>query len=849
MDVRAELVHLYTTYNPKRLKDVDALLERFKGREHVILKSLREKYAKSSGAAAARRANESLLTNPSLLLANASSVMGDTNEASGVASVGSAAGGFESLPPPSHRVPALKPVTPSAPLAHLLSSSSLASSRVLPQGHHDSSTAAVEVPGGAAATTHRPPPPPSAPLPTSPFLFRNGAAASSTCTSAARLAEMQELIRQMTLLDVRQLAVRVGELTRPPANGEGRVPQLQWRQGHSGNRSSLTAPAGEARGDVSEVLQHTSVFVDFFATCARRYVALAQEEQAYLETQRQRALPRGRAATSAGGNAAALHEGEGSGGSAPKEDSSPPLHPLPTHNTVARSFAEGGSNHNSVAHTPDYQRNGHHQTNTSPLPPPKDDERTSAAAAAARERSGASPPSPSVRCDRKAAASCVRNMRHVCSASPLSTNDVGSPPACRTTTVSPLTSPDDISASPERRRRQSDEGELFASSEPPRRSRGLSHTPPSPPPPLPVSPPPPAPSGKTLREPTLRRDHIHMSSSSMRSEGLSTPPPPSPPSQPAPDALGQLTMTRAACHKAKRVLHWAPVDNQGNRYGPLCATLEAGDCVVLQPGVYYENLHLEHRGRVEFTSAYPGAAVVLQPFSDLEPVLSVSGARTQVELTGVVLVQGGVDNNNEEEKRRDNSHRLSAGVGHGGRGEGHGRVALDKPSVPLLLVRDGAGVSATACHFYGGTGGGVVAAGQHTRLRLDLCLISLCSFAGVYIHGGASASILQSKMKRSEVGLRVLQGSFSVSETSFEGNRSDGIVLYEESMGVLERSNVLNNGGNGIFLSRGTELRVVASVIELNAFYGVQRARGSTLHVKSSFVRDNGLLPINEELA
>jgi hypothetical protein len=303
------------------------------------------------------------------------------------------------------------------------------------------------------------------------------------------------------------------------------------------------------------------------------------------------------------------------------------------------------------------------------------------------------------------------------------------------------------------------------------------------------------------------------------------------------------------------VLYWSPDAGKANCYSPLCSTVTSGDCIVLQPGVYYENFTFAHCGRIELTSAYPGAAVVLRPFSDLEPVVTVTGADAQVTLTGIVLVQGEVGGTDDGvgvetkaggvgvEKYETHHHQHH----HHKSNNSKTLTQLGKPAVPLLLVRDGAEVTATASHFYGGSGGGIVAAGHHTRVRLDLCLISLCDFAGVYLHGGASADVTQSKLKKSEVGLRVLQGSFFVSETTFEDNESDGLVIYEESLGVLERSNVLNNGGNGVFLSSRTELRVVASTIELNALYGVQRTRGSTLHVKSSFIRDNGLLPINEE--
>lgn len=825
MDPREELIRLYTTYNPKRLKDVDALLERFKGREHVILKSLREKYAKSGPASAASSAN------PSYLYTHVSPVAGSSNEASMSSAVGSL--------------------------------QAAAAAGVAAPGQLRARATSADDSVALSVSTTMPPPPPPAPSPpsqgrvateVSPPAQQASASGvlseaekydnSCSLTSAARQAEMRDLLRQMTSLDVAQLASRVEEMVRSAAlvtsggsAAEGsRIPRLQWRreQREATSMPHLAPSVSGGQDSMAAVLQHTSVFLAFFARCARRYVALAEAEQQHWETQQRTskleemqqqkdvaqsgALSREIVKENTTVASSSAENNRGSGFGTPFHDSSP---------TKKATLRNPDASHTSPSFF------------LSPSPPPL----PSPPPALPTKRSRRSVTSSS---------SCVRNIRRASSdaaaASPLSMDGVhhnagggdGSPPACRTTTVSPLTSPDDHSSSsstPEQASRRG--GERSATASPPSAVphdgwRSRTHSPPSP-------PQAPAPQ---YRAEEGRGDHQSGSSSDVRlrdsfSFSSASPPPPLPlvPPPPQPFSAGSLALMPPETTKAKRVLHWAPVLGLQSRYSPLCNTLESGDCIVLQPGVYYENLRLRDCGRVELTSAYPGAAVVLRPFSDLEPVLSVAGAGTQVRLTGVVLVQGEVSSD-------------ASSIGKEGEAAGGATLPAaprDTPAVALLAIHDGAEVTATACHFYGGTGGGIVAAGRHTRLRLDLCLISLCHFAGVYVHGGASTDITQSKIKKSEVGMRVLQGSFFVSETTFEDNRSDGLVVYEESMGVLERSNVFNNSGNGVFLSSGTEVRVLASTIELNGLYGVQRARGSTLHVKSSFIRDNGLLPINEE--
>jgi hypothetical protein len=862
MEVRDELVRLYATYNPKRLKDVDSLLERFKGREHVIVNALREKYMRSgAAAAAAARVSSDFSANPSLLFTNVSSVLADDERgASRTASVSSLPGNVSGARPPAHGVPALTPLTTPPPLpptrvdavARCSLDASFASDSAV-----SASTIPLPPPASAAAQ--------AAAATASPPLSSNvHVNCGAPSTSAARQAEMSDLIRQMTALDVGQLAVRVEELSSRLSSASGaavsRVPRLQWRgkDNRASSSSPLTPPSAATDGpdNVAMVLQHTSVFVKFFANCARRYVELAQQERQYWATRLQEASHR-------------PIRGEATGATLPT-----------TSGVQQREPAGNGMASTGVRAWRDTQRDaqdegGASRTPSPPLPAhPRADLPKLAPTATHEHDDGGPPPCASPSPPRPhgcRSSSCVRNIRHIGGASPLSTDGAGSPPACRTTTVSPLTSPDD--GTPERRllRRgvNSTPTPLTFSPPHPEKSnlRQVGHqTPPSPPlssssssSSLSSSPQPPAPHQRAPQTSVLRHGgHHHLYD---RSEAPTPPPPLPPPSQ---RTTGLLTVTDRAEHpipttitttKAKRVLYWSPDAGKANCYSPLCSTVTSGDCIVLQPGVYYENFTFAHCGRIELTSAYPGAAVVLRPFSDLEPVVTVTGADAQVTLTGIVLVQGEVGGTDDGvgvetkaggvgvEKYETHHHQHH----HHKSNNSKTLTQLGKPAVPLLLVRDGAEVTATASHFYGGSGGGIVAAGHHTRVRLDLCLISLCDFAGVYLHGGASADVTQSKLKKSEVGLRVLQGSFFVSETTFEDNESDGLVIYEESLGVLERSNVLNNGGNGVFLSSRTELRVVASTIELNALYGVQRTRGSTLHVKSSFIRDNGLLPINEE--
>ncbi|KAG5488098.1 hypothetical protein LSCM1_08162 [Leishmania martiniquensis] len=836
MDAREELVRLYRTYNPRRLKDIDEILARCKGREYAMVMALREKYARGGTSA-----NPSFFGSSAAPWAEEPSRQTTAHEAAPAASVatalvGTAPWSSSVRPPPHFRVP-------DAPLYEGGTGDAAAEARALgtPMTSSCSTGAAIE---RAAA-------------------FASAAAASAERHRHRR--EMEQLIDQMCSVDVERLADRMALLAASATSQPSRAPRLQWRQ--SREASALEADDdrngseynGRSSGELTELLRHTAVFLTFFSRCARRFLLLAEEVEEDLGAGAASAATHGTSLSLAPplaeeprtaikspprrlrqrfhGTCDSVGNTEqmGSGAKGPSHDSG-------DHEDVYRCRSGGAADgdrrawrgNDNRASSPKKSRTEHHVTIE---PAPWYDE------AAASAPSAATAPVHSHDARRADAAvssgrrcpSCVRAIRQTPASPPAAPRSstaftplpvtwreedrmtsVGdrrggsSSPSYRTTTVSPLTSP---------------------------RSRHSEHSP--------RTPSPPRHSGRGARRSAATataaaRPHVGLRSPSAPLGSSPAATPPRPPTSP-PKHGGALVL-QSPPPARRRVYTWTP-SSQPNRYADTCAALQSGDCVVLQPGVYYEELLLDNCGRVELTSAYPGAAVVLRPSSGLAPALRIRGACSQVELKGIVLVQG---EGTETARATAKSARTGATAPAAPPSSSSSSAA---PALPLLLVSNGAALQATACHFYGGAGGGVVIAGPDTRATLDLCLVSLCSFAGIYAHNHASVEVRQSRVKKCEAGLRVLQSSFHVHESTLEDNKTDGVVVYEGSQGALERSSVMNNGGNGLFLEGGAgeEVQVIASTIELNALYGVQRLRGSILHIRSSYIRDNGLLPINDE--
>ncbi|CAG9567088.1 Right_handed_beta_helix_region/Periplasmic_copper-binding_protein_(NosD)_-_putative [Leishmania major strain Friedlin] len=683
---------------------------------------------------------------------------------------------------------------------------------------------------------------------------------TTTATAAAAAAarhqrhrEMVQLIDQLRSVDVGRLADRMAVLSASAPSPASRTPWLLWRQGREASALEVDNDRSDGRyndnnRELAELLRHTAVFLNFFSQCASRFLLLAEEEERLADAAL--TTPEGASPSRAPPQ---LQERQ----AAVEMPQRPPHHG--DHTTCGRQDnaeqmrrGAGGLPHRSGSHRHDHlcggsSRGGNAEraargTDTSASSSKTHMEHpativstpvhcaasspTPSAAAAAPVHSREVDHADATVSSHHRRSSCVRGIRQLplpstlpprsSSASPppratgqdedrvtsVGNRGGGSrSPTYRTTTVSPLTSPKD------------------------RRSGHSPHTPSQPRYSRGGAVPRASAAATTVRAPAGQRS----SSSPLESSPAATPP--RPPTSP-PMHGGALVVRSPPSPLARRRVHtWTP-SSQLNHYAAACAALQSGDCVVLQPGVYYEELVLDDCGHVELTSAYPGAAVVLRPSSDLAPALRIRGAYSRVELKGVVLVQG--EWVEAEGAAASVAPRSSFSTA---------------PPLPLLSVSDGAALQATACHFYGGAGGGVVIAGPHTHATLDLCLISLCGFAGIYVHHGASVEVRQSKVKKSEAGLRVLQSSFYVHESTLEENKTDGIVVYEGGVGVLEGSSVMNNGGNGLFLEGGAgeEVRVIASTIELNALYGVHRFRGSTLHIRSSYIRDNGLLPISED--
>ncbi|KAK7194861.1 Right handed beta helix region containing protein [Novymonas esmeraldas] len=602
-----------------------------------------------------------------------------------------------------------------------------------------------------------------------------GAAAAPAAATAARdlrprQCEMQELVRQMRSVDVRRLADRVGALAAAAAaqpSRVSRVPRLQWRRGGDVSSSASTAGAEEEEGDGDELqalLRHIAVFLHHVAECADRFLRLAEDET------------RESAAAAAAAAAAAVVMEAGEGGET------------------------GGDRHAAAA--------------AAAVAPSRGDraERDVVTAAAAAPRSPDAPH----RSRLRRRPSCVRGVRSQTAAVSVSP-----------TTATTATSPRDTTPPTSTKRR----GGRVDSSPPTYRAATVSPLTTS----SPRTPSPPAPphfrgAQRALRVPAATAARGADAEAARRgahtlTAPCATSPPPSPPATAPPVHGGALVLRSPPPPPTRRrVVSWTP-SSPPSELRSACASLRHGDCVVLEPGVYHAALVLEDCGCVELASAYPGAAVVLRPSSEVEPVLSVRGSGSRVELRGIVLVQGG---GTEEAEAAAPPPRAAA-------------------QVPLLCISDGAAVRATAAHFYGGIGGGVVVTGAHSHATLDLCLVSLCSFAGVFARDGASVRVERSKIKKSEAGVRVLQASALLQESTVEDCRTDGVVVYQGGLAVVERCGLANNGGNGVFLDGAAEARVTASTIELNAIYGVQRHRGSSLHVRTSHIRDNGLLPISDE--
>ncbi|KAG5487375.1 hypothetical protein CUR178_08461 [Leishmania enriettii] len=833
MDVREELAQLYCTYNPRRLKDIDEVLARFKGRERAMVAALREKYARNGAST-----NSSFLGSAPMPRATESSRQTAACEAAASASVGEAHSSASVLPPPLFR-------NAGASLSEdATGDPASAVAFGTPMTPSCSSSAAIQRATAFTALA------PAAAVPAERHLQRR---------------EMAQLIDQMCSVDVGRLADRVAMVAAAAPSQPSRTPRLQWRQ--SGEMSALEAYV-DGNGsrysctdnkELAELLRHTAVFLNFFSRCARRFLLLAEEEEerlagAALATSRGASLssapPRSRELqTDVKAPQRCLHQrfhgtcGSKDNAEQIRSDSSRPSHDNGHHEYGYRGDRSGngdgdkraGCGNDNRASSSRKSRAEHQvaiesglkhsaapSTRPSPATAPahsRDVGRADTAAFGHRRSSCVrcirQPPLPSTACPRSSTAlmplpTTGRDEDRMTSVG--GRRGGSSSPTYRTTTVSPLTSP----------------------------NSGLSEGSPRTP-----SPPRLIGEGGQPRAATAAatvRAHVGQRSPSAPLDSSPFATPPRPPTSP-PRHGGALVLRSPPSQlrlARRQVYTWTP-SSQPNRYAEACAALESGDCVVLQPGVYYEELLLDNCGHVEVTSAYPGAAVVLRPSSDLVPALRIRGARSQVELKGIVIVQG-------EGVETVRARGATAGMGT----TASAAPALSfsaAPAMPLLSVSDGASLQATACHFYGGAGGGVVINGAHTRATLDLCLVSLCGFAGIYVHNYASVEVRQSRVKKCEAGLRVLQSSFHVHESTLEDNKTDGVVVYEGSRGVLEGSSVMNNGGNGLFLEGGAgeEVQVIASTIELNALYGVQRLRGSILHIRSSYIRDNGLLPINDE--
>ncbi|ORC91228.1 uncharacterized protein TM35_000062330 [Trypanosoma theileri] len=247
--------------------------------------------------------------------------------------------------------------------------------------------------------------------------------------------------------------------------------------------------------------------------------------------------------------------------------------------------------------------------------------------------------------------------------------------------------------------------------------------------------------------------------------------------------------------------------------------LADSDSITLQPGVYYENLSFIDSGDVELVAAFPGALVTIKPMSDLEPIIRVEGTNTRLRVSGIVFVQNDANDNTAADP--------------------------EIPHKPLVAVVSAARVEFHGCQFFQGSCA-VEAIGAGTTVHLRLCVLSACSFAGVFVHHGATVVSLQCSLRLCEAGIRVAgSSSIQATETVMEANTTDGVVGYAGATVTLRRCSILRNGGNGVFLASDATLVLRDCTVELNGLYGIQRLQGSILHLKDSVLRDNALLPVN----
>ena len=210
-----------------------------------------------------------------------------------------------------------------------------------------------------------------------------------------------------------------------------------------------------------------------------------------------------------------------------------------------------------------------------------------------------------------------------------------------------------------------------------------------------------------------------------------------------------------------------------------------GDVIVVHPGTYRENLVISEMD-IELRAAYAtDHGVTILAADPSVPCLQVLG------------------------KARLVACQIKLSV-----------VDRQAQSVPVLCAEGGSTVDLTDCVVVGG-GGGVIASGTGTSLRMQGCTVQQAAFAGVYLKGHATLALRKCAFVACEVGLRVRDASFDIDETDFKNSASDGVTLHGSCRGSFTKCGMTDNRENGLMLSPSSSVSLSTCVIRNNQQYGI----------------------------
>jgi hypothetical protein len=231
---------------------------------------------------------------------------------------------------------------------------------------------------------------------------------------------------------------------------------------------------------------------------------------------------------------------------------------------------------------------------------------------------------------------------------------------------------------------------------------------------------------------------------------------------------------------------------------------KSGDVIVVHPGTYRENIVLDEID-IEIRAAYAtDQGVTIYASDSSVPCLQVLG-RARLTMSQVRL------------------------------GSTSDRQAQ---SVPVLCTEGGCTVDLTDCMVLGG-GGGIIASGIGTTVRMSGCTVQQSSFAGVYLKGRSTLTLRKCTFVACEVGLRVRDATFDISETDFKGCTSDGVTLHGSSRGSFTKSGMTDNKENGLMLSPSSSVQLSTCVIRGNQQYGIYVPSGGEYTIAGCSISAN----------